>query len=218
MKVSGSPSQHPLQGGFGREMSGRLCSLTDGRGNWLGIFRGTDPWAAGLGRAQGGLGGSEGLSPHRCWWDPRTCLPGVPAAPVPVVGEGAGAEGGRREAGGTPLPVPHRALPAAGGDAFVPAESPSPIHCAEVRTETPPLRALGSARGRAWLSVDPTPRSGCCLPKPPPCVPPSARAFQGRRRPEGPGASRGDGVTHLGAGALSPAPRTARLVCLSVCV
>lgn len=177
MKVSGSPSQHPFQGGFGREMSGRLCSLTDGRGNWVGISRGTDPWAAGLGTAQGGPGGSKGLSPRRCRRDPWTCLPGVPAAPVPVsaAGEGAGAEGGRREAGVAALPVPHRALPAAGGDAFAPAESPAPMHCAEVSTETTPLRALGSARGRAWLSVDPTARSGCCLLKTPPCIPPCPR-------------------------------------------
>lgn len=173
MKVSGSPSQHPLQGGFGREMSGRLCSLTDGRGKLGGNFPRDRPVGSEAGESPSGLGGLRGALPAPL--SPGICLPGVPAAPVPVAGEGTGAEGGRREAGGAALPDAHRALPAAGGDAFAPAECPTPMHCAEVSTETQPPRALGSARGRAWLSVDPTPRSGCCLPKPLLCIPPCPR-------------------------------------------
>lgn len=159
-------------------MSG--SAVSHGSENCVGISLGTDARER---RGRGEPDGQWGRDAPR--GSPRFAVGGTPGrgcrgAPLRVCrwrakGQVRRAAGGWRRAR-QPCPVPHRAARLRrlrGATPSAPAESPDPIHCAQVSAETPPPRALDSPRGRARLSVDPNSTVRLLLPQA--CIPPTRR-------------------------------------------
>lgn len=201
-------------------MSG--SAVSHGSENWVGISLGTDARERrGWGepderRGWGEPDGRRGRDAPR--GSPRSAVGGTPGrgcrGPRCACAGGGrrGRCGGRREAGDAhgslaPFPTGLRGSAGCGGRRLRPQPNPlipsTALKSARRHRLPAPSTLLGAVRGSPWI---PTPRSGCCFPKP---VFPPPGAFQGRCSPGGPGASRGDGVTHLGVGALSPLPSKA---------